>query len=64
LTGIATAYGPSGFEFNLGVKPVASKDSLWVQLFDLSGAPLTDQVLLTTYTECDKNLIFVRFQKK
>jgi hypothetical protein len=64
LTGIATAYGPSGFEFNLGLKPTASKDLLWVQLLDQSGAPLTEQVFLTTYTECSKNLLFVRFQKK
>jgi hypothetical protein len=64
LTGLATVYGPSGFEFNLGVKPAASKDSLWIQLLDQSGTPLTAQTFLPTYTDCKKNLIFVRFQKK
>jgi hypothetical protein len=64
LAGLAPAYGPSGFEFNLGVKPVASKDSLWIQLVDQSGAPLTDQINLTTTTDCKKNLILVKFQLK
>jgi len=64
LAGLAPAYGPSGFEFNLGIKPVASKDALWIQLFDQSGAPLTDQISLTTYVDCKKNLIFVQFKLK
>jgi hypothetical protein len=64
LAGLAPSYGPSGFEFNLGVKPVASKDSLWIQLMDQSGAPLTDQISLTTTTDCKKNLILVKFQLK
>lgn len=64
LTGIVPAYGPSGFEFALGVPPVASKDTLWVQLFDQSGAPLSEQVFLTTSGDCDKNLVFVRFKQR
>src|SRR5258706_5663162 len=64
LTGIATAYGPSGFEFNLGVKPVSSSNSLWVQLFDHGGAPLSNQLFLTTFKDCKKNLILIRFQQK
>ena len=64
LTGIATAYGPSGFEFDPGVQPVASSKSLWVQLYDQSSAPLSNQIFLTTYTDCKKNLVFIRFQQK
>lgn len=64
LTGISPAYGPSGFEFDLRVGPVASSKALWVQLYDQSGAPLSDQVQVTTYSDCKKNLIFVRFQQK
>jgi hypothetical protein len=64
LTGLATAYGPSGFEFDLGLKPVASTKTLWIQLFDLSGAPVTEQYKLDTKSECKSNLIYVRFQQK
>jgi len=64
LTGTSTAYGPSGFEFNPGLAPVATNKSVWVQLFDQSGSPISTQVFLTTYTDCKKNLIFVRFQQK
>jgi hypothetical protein len=64
LTGISPIYGPSGFEFDLRVAPVASSKGLWVQLFDQSGAPLSEQVQLKTYTDCKKNLILVSFQQK
>lgn len=64
MTGLQIAYGPSGFEFSLGVAPVASKNTLWIQLFDQSNAPLSEQLYLTTYGECNKNLIYVRFTQK
>lgn len=64
LTGISPVYGPSGFEFDLHVAPVASSKGLWVQLFDQSGAPLSEQVQLKTYTDCKKNLILVNFKQK
>jgi len=64
LTGISPIYGPSGFEFDLRVAPVASSKGLWVQLFDQSGTPLSEQVQLKTYTDCKKNLINVSFQQK
>lgn len=64
LTGLQIAYGPSGFEFDLGIAPVASKSSLWIQLFDQANAPMSEQVYLTTYSECNKNLIYVRFTQK
>jgi hypothetical protein len=64
LTGIAPAFGPSGFEFNLGIKPATSSKTLWVQLLDQAGAPLSDQIFLTTSSDCKKNLVLVRFQMK
>jgi len=64
LTGISPIYGPSGFEFDLKIAPVTTTKGLWVQLFDQSGAPLSEQVQLKTYNDCKKNLILVRFQQK
>jgi hypothetical protein len=64
LTGIAPAYGPSGFEFDLGMAPVASSNTLWVQLYDQGGTPVSSQVPLTTEKDCKKDLVFVGFQQK
>jgi hypothetical protein len=64
LTGISPDYGQSGFEFDLKIAPVASSKGLWIQLYDQSGAPLSEQVKLTTYADCKKNLIFVNFQQR
>jgi hypothetical protein len=64
LTGIVPAYGPSGFEFALGIPPESSAKTLWIQLFDQSGAPLSEQFYLTTYNDCAKNLLLIRFTQK
>lgn len=64
LTGLTTAYGTAGFyEFVLGTKPVVSKGTLWVQLIDQGGVPMSDKVYFDTYDSCDKNLIFVNFKQ-
>lgn len=62
VTGVATQYGKAGFEYVLGSTPVNSSKTLWIQLFDQSGIPLSDKVYFNTYTDCKKNLIQVRFK--
>jgi len=63
LTGTAPNYGQAGFEFVLGDKAIASTDTLWIQLVDQQNLPLTDQVKLTTFNDCTKNLLMIRFKK-
>ncbi|HVN15342.1 MAG TPA: hypothetical protein VMT73_06345 [Anaerolineales bacterium] len=63
VSGVTPAYGKSGFEFFLGTTPFASSGTLYVQLLDLAGLPLSDNVYIDTYTDCKKNLILVRFKK-
>lgn len=63
VTGVNKEYGPSGYEFVLGNAPVASNKTLYVQLVDLSGIPLSDRVEISTSTDCSKNLVLVRFKK-
>ena len=65
LSGMVTAsvYGPSGFEFVLGDHPIASNQTLWIQLLDNTGKPLSERFYLNTYTECTKNLVLVVFNK-
>lgn len=61
LSGTATQYGASGFEFYLGNKPIASQESLYVQLLDQSGIPMSERVYVSTYDDCQRNLILIRF---
>lgn len=63
VSGINKEYGPSGFEFVLGSAPVASTKTLYVQLVDQQNIPLSDPVQITTSTECNKNLVMVRFKR-
>lgn len=64
LSGSNTAYGKSGFEFEkLGDKPVASTQTLWVELFDNNGKPLTRKIYFDTFDDCAKNLVMIVFTK-
>jgi hypothetical protein len=63
VPGVAPAYGRSGFEFFLGTVPISSRDALFIQLVDLAGLPLSDNIPIPTYNDCSKNLILVRFKK-
>ena len=63
LSGNAPAYGTSGFEFVLSDHPIASTQTLWIQLFDNNGKPLTDKIYFDTYDDCQQNLVTVTFTK-
>lgn len=63
VSGINPEYGPSGFEFVLGTAPIATDKTLYVQLVDQSNIPLSNQLYVSTSTECTKNLVLVRFKK-
>ena len=64
LSGVSSDYGKAGYEFVLGNVPVASNKEMYVQLLDEAGLPLSEKVFLVTSTDCEKNLILVRFKKK
>ncbi len=63
LTGVASQYGVAGYEFILANQPIASKQTLWVQLIDQSGAPLSDKIYFDTFADCNKNLIRINFKQ-
>jgi hypothetical protein len=64
LSGSIPAYGKSGFEFEkLGDNPIASTHTLWIQLFDNNGRPLTEKTYFDTYDDCAKNLVMIVFTK-
>ncbi len=63
LTGTAIQYGRAGYEFKLADQPVASKQSLWIQLLDQAGLALSDRIYFDTYNDCQKNLILINFKQ-
>lgn len=63
LTGTALQYGPAGYEFTLSDKPIASKQTLWLQLLDQAGLPLSAKTYFDTSSDCTKNLIIIKFKQ-
>lgn len=63
LTGSAPELGPAGYVFDLADRPIASEETLWVQLNDTGGVPLSDPVYLTTTTSCDENFVLVNWRQ-
>ena len=63
MTGSAPQYGQGGFEFTISDHVVASQGSLWIQLLDQAGLPLSDKVYFDTYDDCEKNLIIIYFKQ-
>jgi hypothetical protein len=58
------AYGPGGFELTLAVTLADSESEVWIQLFNLEGDTLSEKVFLTTYDDCQKNLILLNFMEE
>ena len=63
VSGINPEYGKSGFEFVLGETPINSRDDIYVQLLDQAGLPLSEKIYVDTFSDCEKNLVLVRFKK-
>jgi len=63
LTGLATRYGAGFYEFMLANRPIASNGTLWLQVLDQQGLPMSDKIYFDTYAGCDKNLILVDFEQ-
>lgn len=63
LTGTARQYGEAGYEIYLADHPIASNGTLWVQLLDQAGLPMSEKVFFDTYNDCEKNLVFINFKQ-
>lgn len=55
------AYGPGGFELTLANAVADTENDVWIQLFNLEGDTLSEKIYLTTYNDCQKNLILLNF---
>jgi len=56
-------YGASGFEFQLGSTPMDSIKVLYLQLRDQGGMPLSENIYINTYNDCNKNMVFITFRE-
>ncbi len=63
LSGSATIYGESGYEFRLEGMVVNSSNTLFLQLVDANGRPLSQAYGLRTYEDCQKNMLIIKFQQ-
>ncbi len=63
LTGVEVNYGRAGYEFTLADKPIKSQNTLWLQLLNQAGVPLSEKVYFDTYEDCNRNLIVINFKQ-
>ncbi len=63
MIGMVDNYGPGSYEFGLGEEPLASTQTLWVQLFDQAMLPLSEQIYFDTFADCEQNLILINFNQ-
>lgn len=59
ITGSSEAYGPGGFELQLGDTPQLAPYT--IQLFDTDGTALSQEYLIVTSDACDQNVVVVAF---
>ncbi len=62
-TGLATAYGDAGYEVKLADEPIASVGTLWIQVMDQAGLPLSAKIEFDTYEDCERNLVIIYFKQ-
>jgi hypothetical protein len=63
LTGTARQYGEAGYELQLDDHPVSSVGTLWIQLTDQAGLPLSGKISFDTSDDCQKNLVLINFRQ-
>jgi hypothetical protein len=63
LTGSAPAYGPGGYELVLSDHPIASNKTVWIQILDTAGVPLSDKVYFNTSDKCSENLVLFNWDQ-
>jgi hypothetical protein len=63
ITGSAPIYGAGGYEFIIANRLVGTTGTLWIQLEDVQGLPMSDRIYFNTYAECERNLAVVNLQQ-
>ncbi len=61
IPGLAPWYGPGGYEIKLADKPIASGGTLYIQLVDSQGYPLSNAYYFNTQDDCNANIVLINF---
>ena len=61
IAGTRPEFGPAGYEVTLASAPINSDQMYVVQLLDVFGEPVSERYAVTTFDDCDRNLILVNF---
>ncbi len=64
VTGTSDAYGPQGYEIVLGNTSVDTRHTLYIQLMNTNGDPISPPYYFDTYADCNKNLVVINFEEK
>lgn len=62
-SGSAPDIGPSGYVFNLADQPFTSEGTLWIQLNDGGGTPLSEQIFFDTSDNCNENFVMINWRQ-
>ena len=60
-TGMETNIGEGGYEVTLADHPVDSSGTLWIQIVNSIGNPLSKKIYFDTVNNCEKNFILINF---
>ena len=60
-TGMETNIGEGGFEITLADHPVESSGTLWIEIVDSIGNPLSNKTFFDTVNDCERNFILINF---
>lgn len=63
LSGISLKLGPGGYEYKLSSLPASPPGQLTMQVFSVTGEPLSHPVTVTTGGTCESNLLLVNFRE-
>lgn len=63
LSGSAPLFGPAGFEIRLP-EELSLSSRLFIQVYGLDGAPLSDPVAFTAPASCEQTLVMVNFRQR
>jgi hypothetical protein len=63
VSGGAAVYGEGGYELTLAERPIGTDGTLWIQLYDIAGEPLSERYYFSTYNDCAQNLILINFNE-
>ncbi len=63
ISGTATTFGPGGFDIQLADHPIASNHTLYIQLLDPNGLPISPAVYFDTHDTCEENITLINFRR-